>query len=294
MFEGSGVALVTPMSPQGAVDETALEELVEWHISEGTQALVIMGTTGECATVSWQERENILRCVVERVRHRIPVVAGTGTHATQSTIDCTRHAKEMGADACMIVTPYYNRPTQAGLLAHFRAIVQAVSIPIVLYNIPSRTACDLLPETVGVLSALPEIIGIKEGTGCMERLEQLKALCRPGFRFYSGDDMTALSFLQRGGCGVISVAANCVPRAMQGLCHWAREKPQVAERLALQLKPLYRMCGIETNPIPVKWALYRMQKIANSIRLPLVPLSSCHHIEMDEALAMAQKPFSDF
>lgn len=290
MFEGSCVALVTPMTVSGEVDERALVELVEWHISEGTQAIVAVGTTGESATLTEKEQLRILSLVVKTVKERIPVIAGTGTNATATTCSKTQAAKDLGADACLIVTPYYNRPTQEGLMAHYRQVATMVEMPIILYNVPSRTACDLQPATVAQLSELPNIIGIKEATGDLSRVTTLKTTCPQNFYLYSGDDATAKDFILAGGKGVISVSANVVPKLMQAMCHYALEQDsQHAEQLDEVLRPLHQMMMIEPNPIPVKWALQYLGKIASGIRLPLTDLSAEHQQSMIDALQIAKR-----
>lgn len=288
MFAGSCVALVTPMKPNGEVDENALINLVEWHISEGTAAIVVSGTTGESPTLTTDEQAYILKKVVAIANKRIPIIAGTGTNATASTIQRTQMAKELGADACLIVTPYYNRPTQLGLIEHFNSVAFAVDIPILLYNVPSRTGCDLQPETVAVLSETPNIIGIKEATGNLERLKALQEKCKPGFLFYSGDDPTSCEFILLGGQGVISITSNAAPSAMQKMCELAlRKEAKSAKTCDEILQPLHRLCIIEANPIPIKWAMHYLGKIDSGIRLPLTTLTSQYHEQMIEALKTA-------
>lgn len=288
MFKGSCVALVTPMKGQNAVDENALVDLVEWHIEQGTQAIVVAGTTGESATLTHQEQCRITTLVYQAAKKRIPIIAGTGTNSTATTITHTQAAKEIGVDACLIVTPYYNRPTQNGLIQHYSAVAKAVNIPIILYNVPTRTACDMQPETVATLSDISNIIGIKEATGNLQRLTALIEKCKTGFKFYSGDDPSALEFMRLGGDGVISITANVVPNLMQRMCHFAMTKAyDQAKMLDDKLQPLHRMLIVEPNPIPVKWALHQAGKIANEIRLPLTTLSIEHHDKMKQALQIA-------
>lgn len=288
MFEGSCVALVTPMTATGEIDEKVLENLVEWHIQEGTQAIVVAGTTGESATLTPAEHHHLTALVCKIAGKRISIIAGTGTNATASTISLTQAAKELGVDGCLIVTPYYNRPTQLGLIEHYRAIAKAVSVPILLYNVPTRTACDLLPETVATLSHVPNIVGIKEATGNLQRLLSLIEKCKNGFKFYSGDDPTALEFMRFGGHGVISITTNVVPALMQRMCRYALakeyDKAQILDNTMMQL---HQMMIVEANPIPVKWALNNLGKIENGIRLPLTPLSLAHHDKMKQALQTA-------
>lgn len=290
MFEGSCVALVTPMTVHGEIDSNALSNLVEWHISEGTDAIVVVGTTGEAATLSIEEQQQVISLVLKVAKRQIPIFAGTGTNATASTCARTQAAQALGVDGCLIVTPYYNRPTQEGLIQHYRQVAMTTTVPIVLYNVPSRTGCDLKPETVGILSEIPHIVGIKEATGDMERLAMLKASCRDNFALYSGDDATALDFILAGGKGVISVTANVAPRLMQTLCRYAREQQHThANILNDALRPLHHMMMIEPNPIPVKWALQYLGKIAHGIRLPLTPLSIEYQDRMIAALQITKR-----
>lgn len=277
MFQGSLVALITPMYPNGAIDYFTLEKLVDWHLENQSNGLVILGTTGESATIENNERHEIIRLVVNRVNHQIPVIVGTGSNATLHAIKFTEEACDLGADAVLLVTPYYNKPTQEGLYQHFSAIANAVEIPQILYNVPSRTACDLLPETIVRLSQFPNIIGVKEATGDLNRLKELLSY-NLELEYYSGDDPTAMEFMLEGGQGVISVAANVVPKIFQELCVAAlsnqREK---AESINQTLVDLYRTLFIESNPIPTKWILEKMGLIQSGIRLPLTPLSTHHH-----------------
>lgn len=290
MFRGSCVALVTPMLSNGEVDEKSLESLVKWHIVQGTQAIVVCGTTGESATLSPEEQGRVLAQVIAVVDNQIPVIAGTGTYSTCTTIERTQQAQEKGANGCLIVTPYYNRPTQRGLLAHYRAVAQAVDLPIILYNVPSRTGCDLRPETVAELSYLNNIIGIKEATGNMARLVALREQCAPRFLLYSGDDPTAYEFLSQGGAGVISITANVAPQRMQRMCDAVLSKQwALGEQYESGLSVLHRMMIVEPNPIPVKWALSYMGKIGETLRLPLTVLSDRHHANIVAALAVASE-----
>lgn len=288
MFEGSCVALVTPMTLEGEIDETTLVNLVEWHIKEGTQAIVVSGTTGESATLTPQEQQRIIKLVYKTARKRIPIIAGTGTNATASTISRTQAAKEIGVDACLIVTPYYNRPTQDGLIAHYTAVANSVNIPILLYNVPTRTACDMQPETVASLSKIPNVVGIKEATGNLQRLQALQELCENGFLMYSGDDPSAFEFILQGGKGVISITANVVPHAMHKMCQFAlKQQKEKGKALDSTLQNLHRMLIVEPNPIPVKWAMNYLGKMTGGIRLPLTPLSIQHHDKMKQALQVA-------
>ena len=277
MFHGSLVALITPMHEEGSIDFSALEKLVDWHLENKTDGLVILGTTGESATVEHHERNKMIRAVIERVNHRIPVIVGTGTNVTKQTIELTQEAMELGADAVLLVTPYYNKPTQEGLYQHYRAIAKAVPIPQILYNVPGRTCCDLLPATVARLAEFSNIVGLKEATGNLDRLKQLLDL-NIKMDFFSGDDATAMEFILMGGKGVISVAANVAPRVFHDLCAAAMTKDREnAEKINATLLDLYRVLFIETNPIPTKWILEKMGLIHAGIRLPLTPLSSQHH-----------------
>lgn len=288
MFEGSCVALVTPMTPTGEIDENVVINLVEWHIQEGTKAIVVAGSTGESATLTLEEQLKLFGLVVKAVNKRIPVIAGTGTNATASTITRTQKAKELGVDGCLIVAPYYNRPTQGGLKAHFQAVANAVKLPILLYNVPSRTSCDMLPETVAALSEVPGIIGIKEATGNIQRLQELREKCQRDFLFFSGDDPSCLEFMRQGGKGVISITTNVVPQVMQKICqHALMGEFEKAQSLDNTLQALHRMLIIEPNPIPVKWALNNMGKIPEGIRLPLTHLSAEYHDKLKQALQTA-------
>lgn len=285
MFTGSCVALVTPMKQNNDVDYDALSELAKWHVAQGTSAVVALGTTGESCTLDDGEQQQVLGCVLETIQKKIPVIAGTGSFSTQATIEKTKKAKALGCEGALVVTPYYNRPTQEGLYQHFAALTQAVPLPIILYNVPSRTACDLLPETVAKISKLPNIIGIKEATGDLSRISRLAELCEVPFKLYSGDDGTACDFMAQGGHGVISVVANVVPNLFQRMCDFVfKGELSQAQKINDKLKPLYRRMSVETNPIPIKWALHAMNKIPSGIRLPLTQLSSQYHGEVTEVL----------
>ncbi len=278
MFRGSLVALVTPMKADGGVDFLALQRLVDWHAEQGTAAIVAVGTTGESATLDEQEHCHVIRQTIAFAAGRLPVIAGTGANSTTEAIRLTRCAQEAGADACLLVTPYYNKPTQEGLYQHHRAIAEAVDIPQLLYNVPGRTACDMLPATVARLAEVPGIIGIKEATGDLSRLTEIRRLCADDFVLYSGDDATAGAFMLAGGQGVISVTANIAPAAMQAMSLAALAgDDERAQRLDARLQPLHRDLFLESNPIPVKWALSEMGRIDEGLRLPLTPLSECFH-----------------
>jgi len=272
---GSIVAIVTPMQADGAVDYKCLEALVEWHISEGTDGIVAVGTTGESATLAVEEHLEVIRRVIAQVKGRIPVIAGTGANATSEAIELTRAAAALGADACLVVTPYYNKPPQEGLYQHYKAIAEAVAVPIILYNVPGRTGCDLQPATVARLASIPNIIGLKEAVGTAERRAALLALKLPAdFLLLSGDDETAREAILAGFKGDISVTANIAPKQMHLLCAAARAgDAATAAVLDAQLLPLHQHLFVEPNPIPVKWALHAMGRIPTGLRLPLVPLS---------------------
>ncbi|MBF7729344.1 4-hydroxy-tetrahydrodipicolinate synthase [Pseudomonas sp. N040] len=278
MIAGSMVALVTPMDAQGGLDWDSLAKLVDFHLQEGTNAIVAVGTTGESATLDVVEHVEVIRRVVAQVNGRIPVIAGTGGNSTRESVELTEAARLAGADACLLVTPYYNKPTQEGLYLHFRQIAEAVAIPQILYNVPGRTACDMLPETVERLSKVANIIGIKEATGDLQRGKEVLDRVSKDFLVYSGDDATAVELILMGGKGNISVTANVAPRAVSELCAAAmRGDAAVARGINDRLMPLHKALFIESNPIPVKWALHEMGLIPDGIRLPLTWLSqSCH------------------
>lgn len=285
MFHGSIVALVTPMREDGALDFAALQRLVDFHVENGTSAIVAVGTTGESATLDEHEHCEVMRRVVQMARGRVPVIGGTGANSTREAIDLTRCAMEGGADACLLVTPYYNKPTQEGLYLHHKAVAEAVPIPQILYNVPGRTGCDLLPETVARLARIPNIIGLKEATGDLDRLRRLRELCGDALDLYSGDDATAMEFMLGGGRGVISVTANVAPRAMHDMCAAALRGDRAgAAAVNARLMALHRDLFVESNPIPVKWALHEMGLIPPGIRLPLTPLSPGCHAAVRRAL----------
>ncbi len=268
--------MVTPMVPGTlAVDMDALRRLVEWHTTSGTDAIVAVGTTGESATLEVDEHLAVVKACVEQADGRIPIIAGTGANSTSEAVELTRGAKEAGADACLLVTPYYNKPTQEGLVLHYRAIAEAVAIPQILYNVPSRTACDMLPETVCRLAQIDNIVGIKEATADMHRAGEIIAGCSDQFAVYSGDDATAMELMLLGGKGNISVTANIAPAQMHALCAAALAGDEnKARQLNAELARLHEDLFVESNPIPVKWALAEMGLIAHdAIRLPLTPLS---------------------
>ncbi|MBN4050619.1 4-hydroxy-tetrahydrodipicolinate synthase [Gammaproteobacteria bacterium AH-315-M22] len=288
MFQGSMVALVTPMADDGAVDYSSLQALVEWHVQAGTNAIVAVGTTGESATLDETEHCDVIRHVVQYVDGRIPVIAGTGANSTREAIDLSRCAQQVGADACLLVTPYYNKPTQEGLYQHHKLIAESVAIPQILYNVPGRTACDMLPETIARLAKIDNIVGVKEATGDLSRLDQIRLLTGNDFAIYSGDDETGTAFMLQGGNGVISVTNNVAPEAMAAMCKAALAGDIAeAEKIDQSLSALHKELFIESNPIPVKWALHRMGKIASGIRLPMTSLDKKFHAVVETALEQA-------
>ncbi|WP_185232025.1 4-hydroxy-tetrahydrodipicolinate synthase [Teredinibacter franksiae] len=288
MFKGSMVALVTPMKADNSLDWDALHKLVEWHIEQGTHGIVAVGTTGESATLNMAEHAEVIRKVVDQVNGRIPVVAGTGANSTSEALELTAAAKDACADACLLVTPYYNKPPQEGLYQHFKVIAESVAIPQLLYNVPGRTAVDMQADTVGRLAELPNIIGIKEATGSMERLQAIQAVTPDEFILLSGDDGTALEFMRLGGHGEISVTANVAPALTAKLCELALagdvEEAQIIDE---RLMPLHNTLFLEANPIPVKWALHRMGLIGDAIRLPLTPLAAEYRPALEAAIESA-------
>lgn len=288
MFHGSMVALVTPMHPDGSVDYDSLNRLLEFHIENGTSAIISMGTTGESATLDEKEHCEVIRRTVEMVNDRIPVIAGTGANSTTEAINLTKCAMQVGADACLLVTPYYNKPTQEGLFLHHKLIAESVPIPQILYNVPGRTAVDMLPETVARLSKISNIIGIKEATGDLSRLTQIRQLCGDNFDIYSGDDATGTEFMLQGGNGVISVTNNLAPKAMSEMCAAALAGDRAkAEELNQPLLGLHNDLFVEANPIPVKWGLTEMGMMPAGIRLPLTPLSEQYHETLRAAMRQA-------
>jgi 4-hydroxy-tetrahydrodipicolinate synthase len=288
MIQGSIVALVTPMDESGALDWASLQKLVEFHIAQGTDALVAVGTTGESATLDEDEHCDVIKAVVDYARGRIPVIAGTGSNSTTEAIILTRRAKEVGAAACLIVTPYYNKPTQEGLFLHYKAISEAVDIPQVLYNVPGRTACDMLPETVGRLSQLNNIVGVKEATGDLSRITTIRALVGAEFAIYSGDDATSRECCLMGGNGTITVTGNVAPKLVREMI-MAAIKGDAATALALdnKLAALHKQLFIQANPIPVKWAVAEMGLMGKGIRLPLTRLTEDCYGAVRQAMRLA-------
>lgn len=288
MFQGSMVALVTPMTNSGAIDDEALARLIEFHIAEGTDAIVAVGTTGESATLDMNEHSEVIARVIELVRGRIPVIAGTGANSTSEAIELTQNAYRAGADASLLVTPYYNKPTQEGLYQHFKKIAETVPLPHILYNVPGRTAVDMLPETVARLAEIDNIVGLKEATASVERARDVLSRCGSGFGVYGGDDATGMALMLAGADGVISVTANIVPRAMHEMSLAARNGDESqAVKLNAPLEKLHSALFLESNPIPVKWALSAMGLIQEGIRLPLTELSEQFHEPVREALKEA-------
>ncbi len=284
MFNGSLVAIVTPMQPNGDIDYASMKSLVDWHLNNDTDGLVVLGTTGESATIAAAERATLIQQVIAQVNGKIPVIVGTGANATQYAMELTQQAMELGADAALLVTPYYNKPTQEGLFRHFKTIAEAVPIPQILYNVPARTGCDLLPPTVLRLAEFSNIVGLKEATGEIERVTQLLN-AGSEIDLLSGDDKTALEFMLAGGKGVISVVANVVPKEFHALCSAALAGDHaLAESVNKKLLPLYTQLFAESNPIPTKWALSQMGMISAGIRLPLTPLAKQFHADVRAAL----------
>lgn len=286
------VAIATPMqagvAPDSVLDPQAMAQLIEFHIENGTDAIVAVGTTGESATLDEAEHGAVIRQVVEQVNGRIPVIAGTGANSTTEAIRLTRHARDVGADACLLVTPYYNKPTQEGLYQHYRTVAEAVDIPQILYNVPGRTACDMQPETAGRLAEIENIVGLKEANTEHGRIQKLRELCGTDFMLVSGEDAAAMDFMLAGGDGVISVTANVVPKAMHDLCVAAIAGDRVAaDTINKSIEKLHQNLFIESNPIPVKWALHRMGLIQPGIRLPLTWLSANYELAVTEAMREA-------
>jgi len=292
MFSGSIVAIVTPMRTDGSVDDGALDRLVDFHVDSGTNGIVAVGTTGESPTLSVEEHIGVVRRILQRAAGRLPVIAGTGANSTLEAIELTELAKEAGANACLLVTPYYNKPTQEGLYQHYRKIAETVDIPLVLYNVPSRTCCDIKPETVERLAQIPNIVGLKEAP-TLERNREL--LMRVGGRIalFSGDDPVACESILAGYQGVISVTANVAPRQVRAVVDAALAgRRDEARRLDAGLQQLHKSLFVETNPIPVKWAAARLGLIPDGIRLPLVPLSNQYHATVLEGLRSAGIEFT--
>jgi 4-hydroxy-tetrahydrodipicolinate synthase len=285
MFKGSIVAIVTPFK-KGKVDEKALGDLIEWHIAEGTSAIVPCGTTGESATLDYKEHYRVIDLTVKTVNKRVPVIAGTGANSTDETVEITKHAKKSGADGALLVAPYYNKPTQEGLYRHYKTVAEKVDIPIVLYNVPGRTAVNILPATVARLAYIKNIVAIKEATGDMKQVSEVIRLCGDRMTVISGDDFTTLPLLALGGKGVISVTANVAPKAVSQMCSWWMKGQQdKARALHFKLEPLNASMFIETNPIPVKTALAMMGKIREEFRLPLCEMAAANKEKLRNVLS---------
>ena len=282
-LKGSLVALVTPLASDGEVDYAALKALVTWHIEQGTHGIVSVGTTGEAPTLSVKEHSKVISRTIEYVNGRVPVIAGTGGNSTRDSITLTKQAKKSGADFCLLVTPYYNKPNQEGLIKHFLSIADSVDIPQILYNVPSRTACDILPSTVKILANHKNIIGIKEAFDDMNRIKELIKISdemknNKDFYIYSGDDPTFLASMELGTHGVISVVANAIPNQIASICNFALSRDFVkAREINNTYSDLYDLCFVESNPIPIKWIMYKLNKIENNIRLPLINLNETFH-----------------
>ncbi|MDO3384087.1 4-hydroxy-tetrahydrodipicolinate synthase [Gilvimarinus algae] len=285
MIQGSMVALVTPMNADNSLDWAGLARLVDWHLEKGTHGIVAVGTTGESATLDVDEHLAVIKRVVDQVNGKVPVIAGTGANSTSEAVELTQGAKEAGADACLLVAPYYNKPTQRGMYLHHEHIAKAVDIPQILYNVPGRTAVDLLPETVLELAKLPNIIGIKEATGDMARAKAIIDGAPDGFKVISGDDETAVELMLLGGHGDISVTANVIPDKLAQMCEFAiAGDAEQARAINDSLMSLHRALFLEANPIPVKWALAQMGVIDTGIRLPMTTLSEVYHEQVRTAL----------
>ncbi|MCB5191661.1 4-hydroxy-tetrahydrodipicolinate synthase [Methylobacillus arboreus] len=288
MLQGSLVAIATPMHDDGSLDIQALRSLIDFHVAQNSDGIVVVGTTGESPTVDFDEHALLIKTTVEHSAGRIPVIAGTGANSTSEAIALTRKAKELGANASLLVAPYYNKPTQEGLFQHFRAIAEAVDIPQILYNVPGRTSCDLQNDTVLRLAAIKNIVGIKDATGNIERCTDLILRAPEDFAIYSGDDASSLALLLLGGHGVISVTANAAPKLMHEMCAAALEgNIKAARDINAKLFALHQKLFVEANPIPVKWVLQQMGLIKSGIRLPLVPLSSQYHDTLRSAMKQA-------
>ena len=288
-MQGSIVALVTPMCAEGIIDWEAHERLVQWHVESGTAGVVPMGTTGESATLNTKEHLEVISRTIELADGRISVVAGTGSNSTEETLHQTKAAESLGADACLLVTPYYNRPTQEGLYAHFKAVAETTTAPLILYNVPSRTGCDLLPETIGRLSSIEGIVGIKEASGKIERVSEIRSVSASDFFILSGEDALTLEMMNNGAVGTISVTANVLPKAMAEFCHsFLSGNIERATEIDEVLQSVHEILFIESNPTPAKWALHQMGIIQEGIRMPLLPLSPRYRSELkkriDEAM----------
>jgi 4-hydroxy-tetrahydrodipicolinate synthase len=294
MFSGSMVAIVTPMTADGGLDWPAWDRLLDFHVREGTDGIVVAGTTGESPALALDEIEELTRRAVARCRDKVKVIVGSGTHSTAGTVARTRSLSRLGADAVMLVTPYYNKPPQEGLYRHFMAAAEASEAPVILYNVPSRTGVDLLPSTVARLARNPQIVAVKEATGSLSRAHEMLNSCPPEFTLLSGDDATAVDLMSLGARGVISVSANVAPRRMREACEAALAGDLVKARaIDATLQPLHKDLFVEASPIPVKWAVARMGLIGNAIRLPLVELSTAHQDTVLRAMQAAGVTLED-
>jgi len=285
MIKGSIVAIATPMHEDGSLDLVALSSLLQWHVEKGTDGIVAVGTTGESATLSVEEHCTVVSHVVQEINGRVPVIAGTGANSTTEAIELTEAAKKAGADACLLVTPYYNKPNQRGLVAHYTKIAESVDIPQILYNVPGRTACDMLPDTIKILSEVPNIVGVKEATGDIGRGKEVIQLCSDDFAVYSGDDATSLELILAGAVGTISVSANVAPDQVHEMCRLAMAgEDEAAGKINEKIACLHELLFLEANPMPVKWALKEMGLIGPGIRLPLMELDAVYHEQLQQAL----------
>tara|TARA_B100001564_G_scaffold358877_1_gene378782 strand:- start:157 stop:1038 length:882 start_codon:yes stop_codon:yes gene_type:complete len=285
MFKGSMVAIVTPMNEDGSLDHSSLENLIEFHIENKTDVIISVGTTGESATLDFDEHSEVIKSTLDIVNKRIPVIAGSGANSTSEALHLTQRSKDLGADACLLVTPYYNKPTQRGLYAHYKKIADEVSIPQILYNVPGRTSVDMLPDTVESLSTHPNIIGIKEASGNFERSREILDKCSENISIFTGDDKTSARDILMGFKGNISVTANIVPNAMHNMCRLASEgKKEEAVEINTKVDILHDNLFIESNPIPVKWALSRMGLIKKGIRLPLTWMDERYESKLEQSL----------
>ena len=288
MFTGSMVAVVTPMNEDGSIDFESFERLIEFHIENKTDAIVPVGTTGESATLNHEEHCETISFVVSKVAKRIPVIAGTGANSTSEAIDLTKYAYDAGVDGCLSVTPYYNKPTQEGLFLHFKSIANAVPVPLIPYNVPGRTSCDMLPETVERFLPITNIVAIKEAIGDVDRIKKLVSICGEKINILSGDDLTAMEALLNGGKGVITVTGNIAPKYMHLMCKAAIEGDRdLASEYDKKIAGLHSDLFLESNPIPAKWALYKMGLIKKGIRLPLTAFSKEHHDKLLESMKLA-------
>ena len=288
MFKGSMVAIVTPMNEDGSLDHISLENLIEFHIENKTDVIISVGTTGESATLDFDEHSEVIKSTLDIVNKRVPVIAGSGANSTSEALHLTQRSKELGADACLLVTPYYNKPTQRGLYEHYKKIADEVSIPQILYNVPGRTSVDMLPDTVKNLSSHPNIIGIKEASGNLERSKEILDKCSDNLSIFTGDDKTSARDILMGFKGNISVTANIVPLQMHNMCKLASEgQKDEAEKINNKIDVLHDNLFIESNPIPVKWALSRMGLIRKGIRLPLTWMDEQYEAILEESLINA-------